>query len=339
MSHPFFVPIVVLDDTQPGSARREANRLAALTGMPENDVGRVAVVVTEAAKNVVKHGRGGEVLLRGETVRGTCTIDVLALDKGKGMDNIEDCMRDGYSTAGTPGTGMGAMQRMSDELEVYSGAGLGTAVHCRISSGEKQEQAARALECAAVVVPLIGETRCGDSWAEHHTDTHSVFMVVDGLGHGAGAAEAADEAVSAFDRIHSNNPLDILDEAHHSMRKTRGAAVSVAAIDHTTRKVRFAGVGNVAAAIMHNGKSQHLVSYNGIIGHSVARMQEFTYDWPTGATLVMCSDGISTHWNLGRYPGLQSRSALLAAAVLYRDYGRRRDDATVLIARERTPRS
>jgi anti-sigma regulatory factor (Ser/Thr protein kinase) len=109
MSSPHFVPILVQEESQPGAARREAARIASLEGMAEIDVGRVSVVVTEAAKNVVKHGKGGEVLIRGARDNGNAVVEMLALDKGQGMNDVVGCMRDGYSTAGTPGTGMGAM--------------------------------------------------------------------------------------------------------------------------------------------------------------------------------------------------------------------------------------
>lgn len=340
MTSPYFLPIAVQEETQPGSARREGARLAALEGMPEADVGRVSIVVTEAAKNLIKHGQGGEILLRGCTQGGSSSLDMLALDKGKGMADVTACLRDGYSTAGTSGTGLGAMQRLSDFLEIYSLPNAGTVVHCRIETGNRPStHSVSRMEMGVVVVPVSGETKCGDSWAQYLTQTHSVYMVVDGLGHGVGAAEAADEAVAAFHRLESVNPLDILDEAHHALRKTRGAAMSVASIDHNLGKVRFAGVGNVAAAVITPSKMHSMVSHNGIIGHSAARIQDFTYDWAPGATLAMYSDGIGSHWNLAKYPGLQSKSPLVSAAVIYRDHSRRRDDATVLIARERAARN
>jgi anti-sigma regulatory factor (Ser/Thr protein kinase) len=340
MSAPYFMPIAVDEETQPGFARREAARIAALEGLQEADVGRVSIVVTEAAKNLVKHGNGGEVLLRGWSQNGASAVDVLALDKGKGMSDVGACMRDGFSTAGTPGTGLGAMQRMSDLLDIYSVPGAGTVVHCRIGAENRlPADATERMDSGVVIVPIAGETRCGDGWAERHTDSHSVYMVVDGLGHGSGAADAADEAIAAFQRVETANPLDVLDEAHHALRKTRGAALSVASIDHNRRKVRFAGIGNVAGAIISPAKWQNMVSHNGIVGHSQARMQDFTYDWPADAMLAMYSDGITSHWNLSKYPGLQLRSPLLQAAVVYRDFSRRRDDATVLIARERAARN
>lgn len=335
----FFVPVSVQEETQPGFARREAARLAALDGMNERDIGRVSIVVTEAAKNLMKHGNGGEVLLRAEQDGGPL-VDVLALDKGKGMNDVGACMRDGYSTAGTPGTGMGAMQRLSDAFEIYSQPGAGTVVHCRIAAnGNKKTRMEGSMDCGVVMVPFTGETRCGDGWAERHYDGHSVFMVVDGLGHGVGAAEAADEAIAAFNRVNSNNPVDVLEEAHYALRKTRGAAVSIASIDRHQRKIRFAGIGNVSGSVLANGKSQSLVSHNGIVGHTAGKMQDFTYEWPRNASLLMYSDGIASQINLSRYPGVLSRSPLITAAVVYRDFSRRRDDATVLIARDHAERN
>ena len=138
------------------------------------------------------------------------------------MADVAACLRDGYSTAGISGTGLGAMQRLSDFLEIYSTPNAGTVVHCRIDAGKRRsEHPLSRMESGVVVVPVSGETKCGDSWAEYLTETHSVYMVVDGLGHGVGAAEAADEAVASFHRLESVNPLDILDEARFAQDSRR----------------------------------------------------------------------------------------------------------------------
>jgi hypothetical protein len=94
-------------------------------------------------------------------------------------------------------------------------------------------------------------------------------------------------------------------------------------------------VGNIAATILDNGNSRSLVSHNGTVGAEMRKAQEFTYPWQSSSILVMNSDGLSTHWKLDPYPGLANRSALMIAAVLYRDFKRTRDDATVLVARQR----
>jgi hypothetical protein len=75
---------------------------------------------------------------------------------------------------------------------------------------------------------------------------------------------------------------------------------------------------------------------NGILGHETRGCREFTYAWPAGAALLLHSDGVTARMNLAEYPGLLSKACTLMAGVLYRDYNRGRDDATVVVARERT---
>jgi hypothetical protein len=76
-----------------------------------------------------------------------------------------------------------------------------------------------------------------------------------------------------------------------------------------------------------------MVSMNGTVGHSVAKFQQFSYPWERGSLLIMHSDGIATRWNVEQYSGLASSHTALIAAVLYRDFSRGRDDATVLVSR------
>ena len=72
---------------------------------------------------------------------------------------------------------------------------------------------------------------------------------------------------------------------------------------------------------------------NGTVGHSVAKIQQFSYPWEKNSALIMHSDGLTTRWNVELYPGLASRHPALMAAVLYRDFSRKRDDATILVSR------
>jgi hypothetical protein len=81
--------------------------------------------------------------------------------------------------------------------------------------------------------------------------------------------------------------------------------------------------------------ARHLVSHNGTAGHELRRLQEFTVPWFADAMLLLHSDGIATHWRLDDYPGLATHSPALVAGVLYRDFNRGRDDATVAVVRGR----
>jgi hypothetical protein len=191
----------------------------------------------------------------------------------------------------------------------------------------------------AVNVPYPGEEVSGDDWAVRTNGNELTMMVVDGLGHGPAAAEAAAEAVRLFDKYWRSGPAETLEALHKGMRSTRGAAAAIARVDYDHSKVVFAGVGNIAAAILGPTASpKRMMSHNGTVGHTVRRIQaiEYPLDGPASASIVMHSDGISTSWSLDAYPGLMAAHPALVAAVLYRDFSRGRDDATVLVARGQT---
>jgi hypothetical protein len=95
----------------------------------------------------------------------------------------------------------------------------------------------------------------------------------------------------------------------------------------------FAGVGNIAGAVIITDTTQHLMSYNGIVGHQMQKLHTLTYPWADNALLVLHSDGLATRWDLRAYPGLAGRHPSLIAGVLYRDFRRDRDDVTVVVIR------
>jgi len=327
--------IRIADESEPSEARRVALGLADRLHFNDTRRGEAAIVVTEAARNVLLHGHGGEIVLTAWTNGDAGALDILALDKGPGMKDLSQCLRDGYSTTGTPGTGLGAISRIASLFEVQSFEQAGTALFARLQ--EKPTQFHAHFVTGAVCLPFPGEPECGDAWAARHRPGRSIFILADGLGHGAGAAEAATEALRIFEERSDETPHQILARIHDALRKTRGAAVAICEIDTIARSARFAGVGNIAAAIIADSRTRSMVSHNGIVGHSAVRFQEFSYPWPEKAILVMHSDGISSHWDLERYPGLQLKHPQLIAGVIYRDARRGRDDATVLIAREVQP--
>jgi hypothetical protein len=188
----------------------------------------------------------------------------------------------------------------------------------------------------AVSVPHPGEEVCGDGWALVDDGDGALVLVCDGLGHGPLAAEAATLATEAFVAGTESRPAPLIDRLHEALRPTRGAAVAVAELDRRHCVVRFSGIGNIAGRLLGDGPSRALVSHHGIVGHSVHKVQEFQYPWPKEGLLVLHSDGIVTKWSLERYPGLINRHPTLVAAIIYRDFRRARDDATVVVVREST---
>ena len=90
-----------------------------------------------------------------------------------------------------------------------------------------------------------------------------------------------------------------------------------------------------AAILLPGGARHSLVSQNGTAGASRPRVVEFQYPFPPGAMLVMHSDGVGAHWELATYPGLRVKHPSLIAGVLFRDHRRERDDASVVVVKDR----
>lgn len=325
------ISLSVTDASEVAQARREAAAMAGRSGFAAEDAGRVALVATELGTNLVKHGRGGEMLIGPYEDGSGGGIEIVALDRGPGIANVKACLEDGYSSAGTQGNGLGAILRQSHEFDVASWPGLGTAVLARLKPGKPDAVRTPSQSgWGAVSVAMAGETVCGDSWSVAANGSVTL-MVADGLGHGQGAADAAVEAVRLFHRFGGHQVSTLLDYIHGGLRSTRGAAVSIARFDPKSRKVDFTGIGNVGGALASDaGTLRRMVSMPGTAGHNARKIQAFDYPFERGL-IVLASDGISTSWTLGNYPNIQTVHPTLIAAILYRDFGRRRDDATVLV--------
>ena len=323
--------IEVSDASYVAAARRTVERLAMGIGLDEQDRGRASLVVTELATNLVRHGRGGEVLANAIKSDQATGLELIAIDRGPGIANIADSLRDGSSTYGSSGTGLGAIRRQSEEFDIFSTPGQGTAVLAHLWP-KRQAVADSIAWVGAVSVPKPEEEVCGDSLAVLRSGTTISAMVVDGLGHGVLANAAAEEACRLFSAGLAPSPVAAVQKIHAGLRATRGAAVGVVTVDLAASRAVFCGIGNIAGLAAAGGNIRRFVSMNGIAGHTAGTLREFVYPCDgAGLVIVLHSDGVSTNWSLDRYPGLAACHPSLIAAVLLRDWGRRRDDATVLV--------
>jgi hypothetical protein len=139
--------------------------------------------------------------------------------------------------------------------------------------------------------------------------------------------------VDAFQTHVQKDCVTLLERIHRALLPTRGAAVAIARVDPGARKIRFVGVGNIGAALVVNGELRHMASQNGTAGFVTHRITEFEYGFTGAPLLILHSDGVSTRWGLGGYPGLAAQHPSLVAGVLLRDQRRGRDDATVVALR------
>ena len=333
----------VNEASQVGQVRRAAAHMADEMGLDLVAAGRVALVATELGTNLVRHARRGRLLVApvvGDN--GLPMLEFLSLDQGPGIADLAACMADGYSTGGTPGTGLGAVRRLADEFDAFSTMPHGTVIMARVGvrpglgASTVMPPAAKAqFVVGAVNLAFPGEIVSGDAWAFAADGQRAALLVADGLGHGPEAAEASHEAVRVFRVAPFDAPGKVIDQVHQALRTTRGAAVALANVDLIARKVLFCGVGNIAGRLISGVEDRSMASQHGTAGVQIRRVTDLAYDWPAHGLLIMHSDGLTARWDVKGASALLRQHPTVVAAWLMRDHCRGRDDATVVVVKWR----
>ncbi|MFT3789470.1 MAG: ATP-binding protein/SpoIIE family protein phosphatase [Tepidisphaeraceae bacterium] len=316
--------IPVRETSQVGEARRAVARLTLDVGLSDTDAGAASIIVTELANNLARYAKDGAILAQARP--DSKAIDIVSIDRGPGIADVGRALQDGYSTGGTPGNGLGAVKRLASEFDIYSLPDLGTAILARVGDRSTSNFA-----WAGVALAAPHETVCGDAWRVLENGESIRFVMADGLGHGPGAAEAADKATAVLDE--PLDPHDALQRAGGWLSSTRGAAVAIGTWTPSTSALQFAGVGNISGTIVTAGDTRGLMSHHGIVGKPSRTPRQADYNAPAGSLLVLHSDGLQTRWHVEDRPGLFTRHVGIIAACLWRDYVRGRDDASVLVIR------
>ncbi|MHA3735357.1 ATP-binding protein [Pseudomonas sp. Eth.TT006] len=318
--------LLIEDSSQIGHARRTAQRLAEQLGFDETDAGRVALVATELASNVLKHASHGEFHLRPLPRSNGAGIEMLAVDRAQGFD-LDACLPDGFSTGGTQGIGLGAVARQTEVFDVYAdtrGAVLLARLYPR---GERQPD----LRYGVSQHSLHNDPACGDGWHLAYHGASISALVIDGLGHGEDAERAAKAGAQVFAQTPFASPVMLMEDMHRNMLGTRGGAAAFAQFNAARDSLTYTGIGNIGANLISAEKSRGLASHPGIVGGQYRKAQPFDYAHVNGHLLIMYSDGLQSRWNLQDYPGLAHRHPAVIAGVLHRDFCRGRDDVTVLV--------
>jgi anti-sigma regulatory factor (Ser/Thr protein kinase) len=332
-----FTSFNIEDRTFVAYAKREIHTRAMKGNFSQRRVAEIDIIVSELCSNLIKHAGSGELLYRQVEEQRVSSVEILALDKGYGMADAAKMVRDGMSTSNTLGHGLGSIQRLSDQFQIYSMVGFGTVVFAGIGKpNRKQEEgipAPERLQVRGICVPKPRETHCGDGFIVKRNDSTTQIFLGDGLGHGEFAQEAVEAAAAYFLKCDDNDPVDILRGMHECVRRTRGLVATIAVADMRQNEWKVCGVGNISTRVFNGIESRNHMSYNGTIGLNIPRtMTNSVYVLEKNQRLVMVSDGLRARWEIMRYPGILRFDNILLACMLYRDFTRGIDDASVLVA-------
>lgn len=314
--------------------KKEIHVIAVKAGFGERRIGEIDIIVAEMASNLVKHGGGGYILTKLFSENNIEGIEIIGIDSGAGITDLNKMLADGASTKHTLGLGLGAMKRLSDLFQVYSLKNWGTVILCRKYKKAHPVSAPPKVEIRSVVVPKPGEEACGDGFYSIVTKDHIKLFLGDGLGHGPEAAHAVQEAGAAFLNCTETYPPEVLRFINAEVRKTRGLVGSVAVFHTKLKKWELCGVGNISTKVNGPTFSKNYMSYNGIIGLNIPRtMHAQEFPGEKGQCLIMCSDGIKSRWETLKYTGIFRFDLSLLAASLIKDFNRNTDDASVAVCK------
>ena len=342
----------ITDEAQVGAARRAVGRYASALGFGEAQLAELAIVVQEIGTNAVRYATHGGCLHWTTTHGDGAGLEIFYADKGPGIYDLDRAIRDGVSTGGSLGAGLGSIRRLMDEFDAYSTV-KGTTrrlshsrrtTHGTALMGRKwvaREPPNSSAEHARTLAtrlgawsrPRPGEDENGDAYFVREHEGAILLAVVDGLGHGRGAHEASRAALDTLGEWRGE-PLDgLLMEVHAALRATRGAVMAAVVIDAEAETLHYAGVGNVEVRVIGSHEPTRPIPTNGTLGARLTQVRVWPHRWTPGSTIVMASDGLSAKWDPSAYPDLLPRSPQLLAGVLLRDFSRASDDATVLVYR------
>ncbi|EYD71111.1 SpoIIE family protein phosphatase [Limimaricola hongkongensis] len=319
----------ISDPSAVAEARRLARGLADAAGLATDRAEAMAIVVTEMATNLLRHARSGQLLLQVQPAAGP-RVAVAAIDAGPGIPDIDRALADGYSTGSSAGGGLGAMRRLADSFDIRSAPERGTVTVCGFGAAP----VLAGVEIGGFLMNYPGDRACGDGCVAREVGGRVDLFAVDGLGHGPRAETAAEEAIAGLGALRGDDPAQVLSELSARLAGSRGSVAALAQIEAADGRLRLAGIGNIAALLVHpNGQVRRLISREGRLGGAVRMPPVETATMRPGDVLILHSDGLSTLRSHAELPPLAGMSCEMIAAQLMHDRNKGRDDCCALVAR------
>lgn len=181
--------------------------------------------------------------------------------------------------------------------------------------------------------PLKGEAHCGDACAHWSDDGIVVLCVVDGLGHGEHAEEAA-QAALAYVEDHRWEPLPhIFEGCDRAIWHTRGVAMGIVVVHVASGTVTFAGVNNIRTMVVGK-ETVRLTSANGIVGGGFRKLSVQTVPFTPNDLIIMYTDGLPENIELSEMGAVKSMEVNRLAEDILEKWGTGTDDSAVLVFRK-----
>lgn len=307
-------------------------------GLREVTLERMELVCNEIVTNQLKHAKGSGMVQLWENNDDNPSLDIFALDYGPGIDDLEHAKKDGTTTTGTMGRGLGAIERLACESSIYtvtkdhlaSEQWHGTAVWARFSQ-EKRKTRAK-IEYGVYLRALHDDFYNGDSIQLKTGPSSISWLHIDGLGHGREAEEAVQPAQGVLDiDTELSERMGILSQR---LQGGRGGVGIMGELDISKENVAITGVGDMSVYIISNGERRQVSLASGVLGHDHRSIEVTNTAFPKQALLITASDGIRSGWSIKTLPYLWRLHPQMIALVMGQILGRNNDDKSLVVIRK-----
>lgn len=320
--------IPVVDGASAAVVRERVREEAARVGLPEVAAASLVNVASELAHNQIAHAGGGVVLVR--EARGPVTgLEVVAADGGPGILDVARALEGRPSGRRSLGVGLAAALELADEVDFDVRLGEGTCVWAR----KFAHHDVRRRRVGVYGRAFPGEPTSGDDTA-FARDEHGLLVgVVDGLGHGVLAREAAERAAAVLQSEAARGPEEVLRWCDKALDRTRGAVMAAARVEEPDGQVVVSSVGNIGVHVVEPGRSRRFAGSSFVLGApgGARRVMTERSTLDRHAVLVLFSDGVSSRAELDRDVSLLHEHPVVIAQRIVERHARDNDDATVLV--------
>lgn len=319
-------------------SQQRAKELALEFGFSGTISEEIALAVKELASNLIRHAPGGRLILKPVKSDGRAGLEIETVDNGPGIENVNQALTDGFSTGGGLGYGLGTVNRLMDELEIISDTKTppGTRIICRRwRRGDNAYTSKCPIDFGIATRPFPGMTVNGDAFVCVKWNENVLAGVIDGLGHGQFAHQAA-ETARGYVENHYDQPLEtIFNGVGRACQGTRGVVMALALFEWSQQLLTFASIGNIEARLLKKEEGMGFIVRRGILGVNAPKPVVTRHRWNISNIMVLHSDGVKSHWNWNELSDVLSSPASIVAGHFINRLARESDDATVIVVKEK----
>lgn len=315
--------------------QRKSKDIAKEIGFNDQELEEIAIITTELATNLLKHCKGGQIIISSLNDRNKRGIQIESIDTGPGVGTVKKILKDGFSTAASLGTGLGAINRLADKLIVLpNNAGKGSRFIAIKWLHDKQGNSYICpLDIGAFTRPKPSEKENGDDFIIKYEDDEVLVAVIDGLGHGPKAHLAAIRARHYIENHHRLSLKEIFLGTHLNCLGTRGVVMALAKFNWSQKMptIEFCSVGNISVRVFGNETPINLITKRGVIGNNLGTLRISKEIWDPKSIMILHSDGIMSGWSFQNLISQLNVPAQEVSKYFMRNYARENDDATIVI--------